>query len=144
MTVSKFLHFYNPALFPIYDYEVMWKKVCNGRFRMTSGNSATVERIPNNIVGDNAEDTRGLSALLHDLGEVSLAHPRVLCRYSAIGWPKQPGTDLPKRRFEPKNTLCQGLRVHCDRRSKCILKPARSGGSHSQSAAELQAPKGTE
>jgi hypothetical protein len=27
MTVSKFLHFYNPALFPIYDTEVIWNKV---------------------------------------------------------------------------------------------------------------------
>jgi hypothetical protein len=29
MVVSKFLHFYNPELFPIYDYEVIW----NGVFR---------------------------------------------------------------------------------------------------------------
>jgi hypothetical protein len=27
MTVSKFLHFYNPGLFPIYDTEVIWDKV---------------------------------------------------------------------------------------------------------------------
>lgn len=27
MTVSKFLHFYNPALFPIYDEKVVWGKV---------------------------------------------------------------------------------------------------------------------
>jgi hypothetical protein len=27
MTVSKFLHFYNPGLFPIYDNEVIWEKV---------------------------------------------------------------------------------------------------------------------
>jgi hypothetical protein len=32
MTVSKFLHFYNPGLFPIYDTEVVWKKVF-GRFK---------------------------------------------------------------------------------------------------------------
>lgn len=32
MTVSKFLHFYNPALFPIYDTEVIWKNVF-GRFK---------------------------------------------------------------------------------------------------------------
>src|SRR5664279_1950612 len=31
MTVSKFLHFYNPSLFPIYDEAVIWKKVF-GRF----------------------------------------------------------------------------------------------------------------
>jgi hypothetical protein len=27
MTVSKFLHFYNPGLFPIYDTEVIWNRV---------------------------------------------------------------------------------------------------------------------
>lgn len=27
MAASKFLHFYNPSLFPIYDYKVIWKKV---------------------------------------------------------------------------------------------------------------------
>ena len=32
MAVSKFLHFYNPALFPIYDEAVIWNKVLNGLF----------------------------------------------------------------------------------------------------------------
>jgi hypothetical protein len=32
MTVSKFLHFYNPALFPIYDGAVIWERVFR-RFR---------------------------------------------------------------------------------------------------------------
>jgi hypothetical protein len=32
MTVSKFLHFYNPALFPIYDTEVVENRVLK-RFR---------------------------------------------------------------------------------------------------------------
>jgi len=32
MAVSKFLHFYNPAVFPIYDEAVIWNKVLNGRF----------------------------------------------------------------------------------------------------------------
>jgi hypothetical protein len=33
MAVSKFLHFYNPSLFPIYDYQRIWMKVCNGHFK---------------------------------------------------------------------------------------------------------------
>ena len=33
MPVAKFTHFFNPHLFPIYDYEVMWKKVMNGVFQ---------------------------------------------------------------------------------------------------------------
>jgi hypothetical protein len=43
MTVSKFLHFYNPSLFPIYDYEVIWRKVfkrfknCYAEFERTAG-----------------------------------------------------------------------------------------------------------
>jgi hypothetical protein len=33
MAVSKFLHFFNPRLFPIYDLEFVWKKVANGVFK---------------------------------------------------------------------------------------------------------------
>jgi hypothetical protein len=33
MTVSKFLHFYNPELFPIYDEAVIWCAVLHGCFR---------------------------------------------------------------------------------------------------------------
>lgn len=33
MAVSKFTHFSNPSLFPIYDTAVIWKKVLYGRFR---------------------------------------------------------------------------------------------------------------
>jgi hypothetical protein len=32
MPVSKFLHFYNPALFPIYDEKVVWNMVLEKRF----------------------------------------------------------------------------------------------------------------
>ena len=32
MTVSKFLHFYNPSLFPIYDNKMIWENVLNARF----------------------------------------------------------------------------------------------------------------
>ena len=33
MAVSKFLHFFNPHLFPIYDAAFMWEKVVNGVFK---------------------------------------------------------------------------------------------------------------
>ncbi len=33
MAVSKFLHFFNPSLFPIYDTAFMWNKVANGVFK---------------------------------------------------------------------------------------------------------------
>jgi hypothetical protein len=33
MPVAKFTHFFNPMLFPIYDYEVIWKRVLDGVFR---------------------------------------------------------------------------------------------------------------
>jgi hypothetical protein len=33
VAASKFLHVFNPALFPIYDIAVVWNKVCNGVFR---------------------------------------------------------------------------------------------------------------
>ncbi|MCU1326263.1 MAG: hypothetical protein JWN34_1633 [Bryobacterales bacterium] len=32
MTASKFLHFFNPALFPIYDEAIVWKAVLEKRF----------------------------------------------------------------------------------------------------------------
>ena len=43
MAVSKFLHFYNPALFPIYDTEVIWKK-CLRSVLITSFVSSTGRR----------------------------------------------------------------------------------------------------
>jgi hypothetical protein len=33
MVVSKFSHFFNPSLFPIYDTEIIYKTVINGTFR---------------------------------------------------------------------------------------------------------------
>ena len=33
MAVSKFLHFSNPGLFPIYDTDAVWNTVCNGAFK---------------------------------------------------------------------------------------------------------------
>lgn len=53
MAVSKFLHFYNPLLFPIYDNEVIWNRVFRrfkGEFKQFCGSS----NIPMNT-GETAE-----------------------------------------------------------------------------------------
>jgi hypothetical protein len=46
MTVSKFLHVYNPGLFPIYDNAVIWERVCNGRFKNDYREFGEREKIP--------------------------------------------------------------------------------------------------
>ena len=102
MTVSKFLHFYNPALFPIYDYEVMWKKVCNGRFKNGFRTFCDREKIPNSIVGDNAEDTAAFLRyyMIWASSLMAVAHGGFMQVFK--DWlTKQPGTVMPKRRFDP-------------------------------------------
>jgi hypothetical protein len=49
MTVSKFLHFYNPSLFPIFDTAVVWNKVCNGRFKDDYREFGEREQIPREV-----------------------------------------------------------------------------------------------
>lgn len=110
MTVSKFLHFYNPALFPIYDYEVMWKKVCNGRFKNDFRDFCYRERIPNNIVGDNAEDTAAFLRyyMIWASSLLSLANADFMQVFT--DWlAKQPGTDLRKRRFDSKTLYARAF-----------------------------------
>jgi hypothetical protein len=49
MTVSKFLHVYNPGLFPIYDNEGIWNGVCNGRFKNDYREFGEREKIPHRV-----------------------------------------------------------------------------------------------
>ena len=102
MTVSKFLHFYNPALFPIYDYEVMWKKVCNRRFKNDFRAFCDRERIPNSIVGDSAEDTAAFLRyyMIWASSLLSVAHAGFMLIFRDwLG--QQRGTELSKRKFDP-------------------------------------------
>ncbi len=46
MTVSKFLHFYNPSLFPIYDTEVIYNKVLNRSFKSDFRDFCDRARLP--------------------------------------------------------------------------------------------------
>ena len=45
MVVSKFLHFYNPGLFPIYDNKVIWNQVFR-RFRNDFRDFCGIVNIP--------------------------------------------------------------------------------------------------
>ncbi|MGD0694463.1 MAG: hypothetical protein ABSB82_06370 [Terriglobia bacterium] len=57
MTVSKFLHVYNPGLFPIYDTAVIWNRVCNGRFKNDYREFGRREKIPDKVwFGDSTLD----------------------------------------------------------------------------------------
>lgn len=49
MAVSKFLHVYNPSLFPIYDTDRIWNKVCNGRFKNDYREFGEREKIPRKV-----------------------------------------------------------------------------------------------
>ena len=102
MTVSKFLHFYNPALFPIYDNEVIWKRVGNGRFKSDFREFCDRERIPNSIVGDSAEDTAAFVRyyMIWASSLLSVAHAGFMQVFKDwLG--QQRGTNLLKRKFDP-------------------------------------------
>ncbi len=48
MAVSKFLHFYNPRIFPIYDYDVVWKQVF-GRFKQEFKQFCWTAKLPYDV-----------------------------------------------------------------------------------------------
>jgi hypothetical protein len=100
MTVSKFLHFYNPALFPIYDTAVIWNKVFS-RFKNDFREFCEREEMQNAYRCAMKEDTvtflgdymRWASSLL------SVAHGSYMQVF--IDWlAKEPGTELSKRGFD--------------------------------------------
>lgn len=100
MTVSKYLHFYNPALFPIYDTYVIWNKVCNGCFRsdfreFCHGESLPYHRFTNEDTVDFLPSyMRWANSLL------SAAHPGFMQVFT--DWlATQPGANLSKRKFDP-------------------------------------------
>ncbi|MGA3315453.1 MAG: hypothetical protein ABSC64_03330 [Candidatus Korobacteraceae bacterium] len=102
MTVSKFLHFYNPGLFPIYDNGVIWDEVMNGVFKYDFREFRDREKIPDSIAGSNAEDTAAFLRyyMIWASSLLSVAH-RAFMQVFSDWLAKQPGTELPKRRFDP-------------------------------------------
>jgi hypothetical protein len=66
MTVSKFLHFYNPGLFPIYDNAVIWDKVLR-RFRNDFRDFCISANIPYEVAMK--DDHREIPTLLRVVGK---------------------------------------------------------------------------
>jgi hypothetical protein len=98
MAVSKFLHFYNPSLFPIYDGAVIWKKVFS-RFKDDFQDFCQSESI------SYAEAMRDPTAsfLLHYMGWasslLSAAHGTFMQVF--VEWlEKQPNVELRQRQFD--------------------------------------------
>lgn len=94
MAVSKVLHFYNPELFPVYDSEVIWKKVLT-RFKSEFTNFCYAFSPPFNW-----EDHPIFykNYMCWGVNLLAAAHPRFMETFAE--WlAKQPGADLPKRRF---------------------------------------------
>ncbi|HEX3436151.1 MAG TPA: hypothetical protein VHT24_05225 [Pseudacidobacterium sp.] len=97
MAVSKFLHFYNPSLFPIYDQKVIWEKVFS-RFEDDFQDFCKSENIP--YPGAIEDDTayfiiyymRWASSLL------AVAHENFMQVF--VEWLEQRGVDLRQRQFD--------------------------------------------
>ena len=98
MAVSKFLHFYNPSLFPIYDGEVIWRKVFS-RFQddfrdfCQSENHPYAEAIHHDTASFLLYYMRWASFLL------SAAHETFMQVF--VEWlERQPGVELRRRQFD--------------------------------------------
>lgn len=90
MTVSKFLHFYNPALFPIYDTEVIWNKV----FKRFKADYDDV-RSSNNLASGSGDAAFLRNYVCWGSSLVSSAHPRFMALF--VDWL---GDELPRRKFD--------------------------------------------
>lgn len=99
MAVSKFLHFYNPELFPIYDNKMIWEKVLNGCFKLDYYGFCEREKIPHHIAfGDDSAAWLYYYMLLGS-SLLSAAHPAFMQVF--VDWlEKQLGSELQNRTFD--------------------------------------------
>jgi hypothetical protein len=95
MAVSKVLHFYNAELFPVYDSEVIWRKVLT-RFKQEFRDFCVTLSRPWDF-GDTPTFYRNyMSWGAYLLGH---AHPQFMKAFES--WlAKQPGANLPTRNFD--------------------------------------------
>ena len=109
MTVSKFLHFYNPGLFPIYDNKLIWEKVFK-RFRNDfRGFCASVDIPYDRAIND---DTATFLLYYMDWASslLSVAHGTFMQVF--IDWlGKQPAAELHKRRFDPTSLYATAFEI---------------------------------
>ena|SRR5271157_3973139 len=102
MPVSKFLHFCNPALFPIYDTKVIWDKVFKC-FKNPDFRDFCSQAVPM-ISYDRAIKDEVVTWLIHYMrwanSLLSVAHPTFMPVFKE--WlDNQPRSQLLKRRFDP-------------------------------------------
>jgi hypothetical protein len=109
MTVSKFLHFYNPGLFPIYDNAVIWEKVFR-RFKDDFRGFCFSSSIPyDKVINDDNE-----AFLLHYVAWASSllsgAHEKFMQVF--VDWlGEQPGADLHLRMFDPASLYATAFEI---------------------------------
>lgn len=100
MTVSKFLHFYNPSLFPIYDTWMIWNKVLNGRFKADYRDFWEREGISKAIA--TGEDTAEWLRHYINLASSLLSAAHVSFMQVFVEWlAQQPGVALARHTFDP-------------------------------------------
>ncbi len=98
MAVSKFLHPYNPALFLIYDTDVIWKKVLATCFRTEFDQFCSMSSLPYSATKDSAELLRSYMCWA---GSLVASAPNFMDIFADwLG--KQPGGEASKtkRKFE--------------------------------------------
>jgi hypothetical protein len=100
MLVSKFLHFYNPSLFPIYDNAMIWEKVLNGRFKEEYRQFCRREGM-SDYVAFQADTAVWLRDYINFAGGLlSIAHSRFTQVF--VEWlSQQRGVDLSSVKFDP-------------------------------------------
>jgi len=100
MTVSKFLHFYNPALFPVYDTEYIYYKVLAGYFKSDFRDFCDRDRLPYTIFM-NKDTVDFLPAYMRWAASfLSVAHSSFM-QVCAEWLAEQPGANLDRRKFDP-------------------------------------------
>ena len=100
MAVSKFLHPYNPALFPIYDNAVIWGKVLGKCFRKEFDQFCSMSNLPYSATKDSAELLRSYMCWA---GSLVASAPNFMDIF--VDWlGKQPSGEATKeRKFEPSS-----------------------------------------
>jgi len=100
MIASKFLHFYNPTLFPIYDNKVIWEKVLYGCFKSDFRDYCDRENLPCRRF-KNEDTVDFLPAYMRFANSLlSKAHGKFMQVF--IEWlARQPGMEVHRRKFDP-------------------------------------------
>ncbi len=100
MPVSKFLHVYNPALFPIYDTGVIYNKVLNGYWKSDFRDFCERERLPYSVFM-NKDTIDFVPAYMRWASSLLSAEHGSFMQVFTDWLGQQPGADLSRREFDP-------------------------------------------